>query len=160
MEIHTDASINDHEAVLLQCSDEDNLLHPVYFMSKKTKKEEWNYTSYKLEALAIIEILKKFRVYLLGIQFKIISDCAAFQCTMSKKKQKELNIYTARWTLALKDYDYIIEYKSETHKKRRFWVDILLWWYWKNPIVLQIKTQQKSDEELRWRSDNRNWQIL
>ncbi|KAG5317167.1 POL3 protein, partial [Pseudoatta argentina] len=44
-EVHTDASIDDYGAVLLQRSDEDNLLHPVYFMSKKTKKEERNYTN-------------------------------------------------------------------------------------------------------------------
>ena len=85
-EVHTDASIDGYGAVLLQRSDEDDLLHPVYFMSKKTKKEERNYTSYELEALAIVEALRKLRVYLLGIQFKIITDCAAFQRTMSKKE--------------------------------------------------------------------------
>ena len=75
-----DASIDDYGAVLLQRSNKDNSLHPVYFMSKKTKKEELNYTSYELEALAIVEALRKFRVHLLGIQFKI-TDCAAFQRT-------------------------------------------------------------------------------
>ena len=92
-EVHTDASIDGYGAVLLQRLDEDNSLYSVYFMSKKTKKEERNYTSYELEALAIVEALRKFRMYLLGIQFKIITDCAAFQRTMSKK---ELSTHIAR----------------------------------------------------------------
>jgi len=72
--------------VLIQRSPDDNLLHPVYYMSRKTKKEERNYTSYELEVLAIIEALKKFRIYLLGIRFKIVTDCAAFQRTMHNKE--------------------------------------------------------------------------
>ena len=85
-----------------------------YFMSKKTKKEERNYTSYELETLAIVEALRKFRVYLLGIQFKIITDCASFQRTMSKR---ELSTRIARWALILEDYDYIIEHKPGTRMK-------------------------------------------
>lgn len=40
---------------------------------------------YELEALAVVEVLKKFRVYLVGKAFKIITDCAAFQQIMRKK---------------------------------------------------------------------------
>lgn len=78
--------IDGYGAVLIQRSPNDNLLLPVHYMSKKTKKEERNYTSYELELLAIIKALKKFGLYLLGIRFKIITDCAAFQHTMSKKE--------------------------------------------------------------------------
>lgn len=95
-EIHTDASIDGYGAVLMQRSPDDNLWHPVYFMNRKTKKEERNYSSYELEALAIVEALKKFRIYLLGIWFKIITDCAAFQHTMNKK---DLTTRIARWAL-------------------------------------------------------------
>jgi len=49
--------------------------------------------SYELEALAIVTALKKFRVYLLGIEFKIVTDCAAFQRTMEKR---ELSLRIAR----------------------------------------------------------------
>ncbi|GFX25030.1 retrovirus-related Pol polyprotein from transposon 297 [Trichonephila clavipes] len=61
-EIHTDASIDGLAAVLLQISPDDNSLHPIYYMSRKTSETERKYTSYELEVLAIIEALKKFKV--------------------------------------------------------------------------------------------------
>ncbi|GFY20843.1 hypothetical protein TNCV_1120771 [Trichonephila clavipes] len=51
-------------------------------MSRKTSETERKYTSYELEVLAIIEALKKFKVYILGMPFKIITDCNAFTKTM------------------------------------------------------------------------------
>ncbi|GFT85449.1 retrovirus-related Pol polyprotein from transposon 297 [Trichonephila clavipes] len=82
-EIHTDASIDGLAAVLLQRSPDDNSLHPIYYTSRKTSETERKYTSYELEVLAIIEALKKFKVYILGMPFKIITDCNAFTKTMS-----------------------------------------------------------------------------
>ncbi|GFW84981.1 retrovirus-related Pol polyprotein from transposon 297 [Trichonephila clavipes] len=58
-EIHTDASIDGLAAVLLQRFPDDNSLHPIYYMSRKTSETERKYTSYELEVLAIIEALKK-----------------------------------------------------------------------------------------------------
>ncbi|XP_011054535.1 PREDICTED: uncharacterized protein LOC105146151 [Acromyrmex echinatior] len=139
-EVHMDASINGYG--LLQRSDEDNLLHPVYFMSKKTKKEERNYTSYELKALTIVEALRKFRVYLLGIQFKIITDCV-FQRTMSKK---ELSTSIAKW--ALEDYVYVIEHRTcmkHVDALNRHPVMTIA----KSPIIPQIRSQQASDEEIQ-----------
>ncbi|GFY07179.1 retrovirus-related Pol polyprotein from transposon 297 [Trichonephila clavipes] len=82
-EIHTDASIDGLAAVLLQRFPDDNSLHPIYYMSRKTSETERKYTSYELEVLAIIEALKKFKVYILGMPFKTITDCDAFTKTMS-----------------------------------------------------------------------------
>ncbi|GFW65231.1 retrovirus-related Pol polyprotein from transposon 297 [Trichonephila clavipes] len=108
-EIHTDASIDGLNAVLLQRSPDDNSLHPIYYMSRKTSETERKYTSYELEVLAIIEALKKFKVYILGMPFKIITDCNAFTKTMSKK---DINTRIARWALNLQDYDYTILHHS------------------------------------------------
>ncbi|GFW11736.1 retrovirus-related Pol polyprotein from transposon 297 [Trichonephila clavipes] len=63
-EIHTDASIDGLAAVLLQRSPDDNALHPIHYMSRKTSETERKYTSYELEVLAIIEALRKFKVYI------------------------------------------------------------------------------------------------
>ena len=49
----------------------DNCLHPVHHMSKKTIDAEKKYNSYELEVLAIVQTLKKFRIYLLGHHFKL-----------------------------------------------------------------------------------------
>ncbi|GFS68983.1 transposon Tf2-6 polyprotein [Trichonephila clavipes] len=77
-------------------------------MSRKTSETERKYTSYELEVLAIIEALKNI-LYILGMPFKIITDCNAFAKTMSKK---DLNTRIARWALNLQDYDYIILHRS------------------------------------------------
>ncbi|GFS58457.1 retrovirus-related Pol polyprotein from transposon 297 [Trichonephila inaurata madagascariensis] len=45
-EIYTDASIAGLAAVLLQRSSDDNSLHPIYYMSRKTSETERKYTSY------------------------------------------------------------------------------------------------------------------
>ncbi|GFX59435.1 retrovirus-related Pol polyprotein from transposon 17.6 [Trichonephila clavipes] len=84
-ELHTDASQQGYGAVLLQEA-EDGKLHPVQYMSQKTTPAEEKYSSYELEVLAVVNALKKFRTYLLGNHFKIITDCSAFQKTMDKKR--------------------------------------------------------------------------
>ncbi|GBM01009.1 Retrovirus-related Pol polyprotein from transposon 297 [Araneus ventricosus] len=91
-ELHTDASLEGYGAILMQKSPDDKNFHPTYYMSKKTTDAEKKYSSYELEALAVIEAVKKFRVYLLGIPFKIVTDCSALEKTMQKKKT---------WLLAL-----------------------------------------------------------
>jgi len=60
-------------------------MHPVYYYSGKTMLAEEKYTSYELEVLAIIKTIKKFRIYLLRIPFKIVTDCRAFMATINKK---------------------------------------------------------------------------
>ncbi|GFX94666.1 hypothetical protein TNCV_3088951 [Trichonephila clavipes] len=108
-ELHTDASQQGYGAVLLQEA-EDGKLHPVQYMSQKTTPAEEKYSSYELEVLAVVNALKKFRTYLLGNHFKIITDCSAFQKTMDKK---DLVTRVARWTLLLEEYDYEIAHRSD-----------------------------------------------
>ena len=73
------------EVHALQKSLDDQQLDPVEFMSRRTKPYEEKYHSYDLEVLAIIEALKKWRLYLLGIPFKIVTDCSAFKMTINKR---------------------------------------------------------------------------
>lgn len=85
-ELQTDASQWGFSAVLLQKDSNDVQLHPVCYMSRKTTEAQRKYHSYELEVLAIVEALKKCRVYLLGLHFKILTDCATFTKTFEKKK--------------------------------------------------------------------------
>ncbi|GFV23385.1 hypothetical protein TNCV_4780971 [Trichonephila clavipes] len=96
-------------------------------MSKKTNTAEEKYDSYKLEVLAIINALKKFRVYLLGQHFKIVTDCSAFQKTMQKK---ELTTRIARWALQLEEFDYEIEHRAGSRMKH---VDALS----RHPVMME-----------------------
>lgn len=107
-ELHTDASMHGYGAILLQRNNEDRLMHPVYYASGKTTPAEERYTSYELEVLAIVRALRRFRVYLLGIDFKIVTDCRAFALTMAKK---DLCVRVARWALLLEEFGYSIEHR-------------------------------------------------
>lgn len=114
-ELHTDASCVAYAAILLQ-KDVKGDLHPVYYMSKRTTDAESRYTSYELEALAIIEGIKKFRHYLYGNHFKIVTDCKAFQMTLNKK-DLATSPRVARWILFLQDYDFTIEHREGSRMK-------------------------------------------
>lgn len=145
-ELHTDASCVAYAAVLMQRCEDSNL-HPVHYMSRKTSDAERKYSSYELEALAIIEGVKKFRHYLYGIPFKIITDCQAFQMTLQKK---DLSTRVARWALLLQEFDFQIEHRSGTRMRH---VDALS----RNPYIGvtnnslhdQIKKAQEQDEGLK-----------
>lgn len=145
-ELHTDACKDGYGAALMQKSPDDGRYHPVYYISRKSKPEERNYSSYELEALAIVRALEKFHVYLLGIDFTIITDCAAFQQTMSKQN---LVPRIARWAFLLEDFKYKIEHRPGTRMK---YVDALS----RNPVILinknvipKIQKLQKNDSEIR-----------
>ncbi|XP_043279405.1 uncharacterized protein K02A2.6-like [Venturia canescens] len=66
-ELHTDASKEGYGAALLQKGEDDEHFHAVYFTSRKTSDAEKKLHSYELEALAVIQAVKKLRVYLLGM---------------------------------------------------------------------------------------------
>lgn len=146
-EMHTDACQIAISAILLQKDPNDNCLHPVYYMSKKTSDAEKKYTSYELEALAIVEGVKKFRKYLIGIPFKIVTDCLAFEMTM---KKKDLVTRVARWVLLLQEYDYSIEHRAGTSMRhvdalsRNPYIGVMI-----NSIHNQIREAQEQDEGLK-----------
>lgn len=144
-EVHTDASSVGLGAILLQ-KDEDGKLHPVAYYSRRTSPDESKYHSYDLETLAVVQALKHFRVYLLGIKFKLITDCSAVRATMTKK---EINPRVARWWIYLQDYNFDIEYRPG---RRVAHVDYLS----RNPVCLAYEFTtsenllecQLADEEL------------
>lgn len=103
-ELHCDASSRGFGAVLLQRGD-DRKLHPVSYYSKGTTPQEAKYHSFELETLAIIYALRRFRTYLEGIPFKIITDCNSLTLTLNKR---EMNPRIARWALELENYDYSV----------------------------------------------------
>ncbi|GFX69906.1 transposon Tf2-9 polyprotein [Trichonephila clavipes] len=145
-ELHTDACKQGYGAILLQEA-EDGKLHPVYYMSKKTNTAEEKYDSYELEVLAIINALKKFRVYLLGQHFKIVTDCSAFQKTMQKK---ELITRIARWALQLEEFDYEIEHRAGSRMKH---VDALsrypVMMVCNDTLTSKLKNAQEEDDNIQ-----------
>lgn len=70
------------------------------------------YQSYELETLAVFESLKHFRVYLVGIHFRMVTGCTAVREVLAKR---ELVPAIARWWLAFQDNDMEIEYRVGAH---------------------------------------------
>lgn len=144
-ELHTDASKDGFGAVLLQKGD-DNQFHPVYYMSKSTSDTEKKYSSYHLEVLAVVNAVKRLRVYLLGIPFKIVTDCSAFERTL---KKDDIPPLIARWAMVLEEFDYNIEHRS---KERMRHADALS----RAPVMLVrdhvidvLRIKQTEDEQCR-----------
>ncbi|GFU76719.1 retrovirus-related Pol polyprotein from transposon 17.6 [Trichonephila clavipes] len=145
-ELHTDACKQGYGAILLQEA-EDGKLHSVYYVSKKTNTAEEKYGNYELEVLAIINALKKFRVYLLGQHSKIVTDCSAFQKAMQKK---DLITRIARWALQLEEFDYEIEHRAGSRMKHvdalsRYPVMIVC----NDTITSKLKKAQEEDDNIQ-----------
>lgn len=72
-EVHCDASSFGLAGILIQVNAKGQA-QPVMYFSRATTEVESRYHSYELEALAVVESLKKFRYYLLGKHFKVRSE--------------------------------------------------------------------------------------
>jgi len=58
--------------------------------------------------LAIVRSVEQFHLYLYGLSFIIITDCNALVYAMNKAS---LNPRTARWTLALQNYNFKVVHR-------------------------------------------------
>lgn len=148
-ELYTDASSLGYGAILLQ--KDQNEKRVVAYFSKRTSPAEAKYCSYDLETLAIYNALRKFRVYLLGIQFKIITDCNAIKSTANKK---DLSPRVARWWTYLQDFNFEIVYKKGKYIGH---VDFL-----SNPVdmpipVTKVKPQNSLQTVNLISNDHRSW---
>lgn len=109
-EVHTDASSIGYGAVLLQAH-ENGHKRVVGFFSKRTQGAEPRYHSYELETLAVVKALAHYRHYLVGRNFKVVTDCNALKATQQKK---DLLPRVARWWMYLQDFDFALEYRKGT----------------------------------------------
>lgn len=63
-----------------------NLFHPVFYYSPRCTEAESKLHSFELKLLAVVNSLKRFRVYLQGIAFKIVTDCNSLTLALKKKR--------------------------------------------------------------------------
>ncbi|CAG9138002.1 unnamed protein product [Plutella xylostella] len=110
-ELHTDASKLGIGGILMQRSGNGESFKPVAYYSRQTSPEEKNFHAYELETLAVVCSLKKFRIYLLGQDFKIVTDCNALRSTFSKR---DIIPRIARWWLLLQEFHCSVEYRPGT----------------------------------------------
>jgi hypothetical protein len=79
------------------------------YYSRKTTAAESKLHSFELETLAIVYSLKRFRNYLFGVHFLIVTDCIAVKYTLEKK---DLNAKIARWSLFLEEFNFDIQHRK------------------------------------------------
>ena len=104
--VETDASDLAIGAVLLQGSHKD-VRQPVAFVSRKLTAPELNYPVQEKEMLAIVHSLKKWRHYLQGRPFKVITD---HKSLVHWRSAKDPTRRLARWFDLLSEYDFEILY--------------------------------------------------
>lgn len=106
--IHCDASNTGIGSVLVQKTAEGEEF-PIAFMSKKLNQAQRNYSVTEQECLAAMLSIKKFRAYVEGHEFTVITDHASLKWLMS---QTDLNSRLARWALKLQGFTFKIEHRK------------------------------------------------
>ncbi|KII65427.1 Retrovirus-related Pol polyprotein from transposon 17.6 [Thelohanellus kitauei] len=80
---------------------------PMAFTSQKLNSAQRKYATIDKEFLALILAVKKFRHYLYGSKFTLVTD---HQPLIHIKTMKDPKGRRARWLMELENYDYDIEY--------------------------------------------------
>ena len=106
--IRCDASTQGIGSVLFQKDDNGNE-RPIIFMSQKLNQAQRNYSVTELECLAAVVGIKKFRPYIEGYRFTLITDHASLKWLMN---QKDLSGRLARWSLKLQGFNFNIVHQK------------------------------------------------
>lgn len=109
-ELHTDASAIGFGAVLLQKqTDSDQKWHPIAYFSKTTSEDEKKLHSYALETLAIYYALERFRIYLEGIDFTVVTDCNSLVQAIHKK---DIHRSIGKWVCEFMNYNFMVKHRN------------------------------------------------
>lgn len=86
---------------------------PVAFFSRTLSNSEQRHSSIEKEAYAILEALRKWRHYLLGRHFRLITDQRSVAFMFSDRHSSKIkNDKIMRWKIELSCYKYEIVYRS------------------------------------------------
>ena len=106
----TDASDTGIGAVLLQAGENGNS-HPVAYFSRKLSSAERRYSTIEKEALALVNSIKHFEIYL-SSSFKPIMVYTDHNPLVFIQKCKNTNQRVLRWSLMLQEYDLDVRHVS------------------------------------------------
>lgn len=118
-ELHCDASPRGFGAILLQRKD-DQEMHPIFYFSRRTTTIEKKYGSASLELCAIGHAVHRFRKYLHGIKFTIVTDADSVRKILNGGK---LELKTDSWIIKeLQPLNFVVERRK---RDRMIHVDAL-----------------------------------
>ena len=104
--LYFDASLTAMGAVLAQV--QDGKEGAICYASKAFSKSQTNYSATKRELLAIVTFTRHFKHYLLGRNFKIVTNHRALQWLHNFK---DPDLLTARWLEKLAAFDYEVQHR-------------------------------------------------
>lgn len=104
--IQTDASSVGIGAILTQGEENEKI---IACMSQKLSSAQTKYTAMELECLAVLLAIEKFRPYVEGVKFTVVTDNASL---LWLKNLKDPSGRLARWALRLQQYDYTLIHRK------------------------------------------------
>ena len=111
--LYTDASTAGLGAILAQVREGKGCI--ICCASRALNKAEKSYPATKLECLAIVWAVAKFRPYLMAMPFEVFTDHYALQWLKTMRTGSAL---LHRWSAALEEYDFTVRHrpgKIQTH---------------------------------------------
>jgi len=100
---------------------EDNgIEHPIYYLSKNLNDTESKYSYVEKLALAAIQVIQRFRHYVLFRQTTILSDCNPMTYILS---QRLLGGKYSKWIAILQEFD--LEFVKSKSKKALVFAELL-----------------------------------
>jgi len=86
-------------------------VRPVAFASATLSGAQRRYSTGDKEALACLWAVEKWRVYLWGRHFTLMTDHSALVSLLGKSDSTRRSLRVARWAERLSNFNYTMEYK-------------------------------------------------
>ena len=121
-QLYTDALTAGLGAILAQVRDGKERI--ICCASRSLNQAEKAYPATKLECLAIVWAVAKFRPYLMAMPFKVFTDHYALQRLKTMRTGLAL---LHRWSAALEEYDFTVRHgpgKAQTHVDGLSWLPV------------------------------------
>lgn len=107
--IESDASAVAAGAVLVQY--QEGVRRPIAFFSRKFSATQMKYSATERECLAVILAIEKFRHFVEGTQFRVVTDAQSLKW-LNQISVEGNSARLARWALKLQQHDIILEYRK------------------------------------------------